>query len=51
MAVRTTATEVKEIMDNCTTSDSIVTSLIIAASSVVDKDGDLMEKMKETNKK
>lgn len=32
---RTTATEVKEIMDGCTVSDAIVTSLITAASEVV----------------
>ena len=37
MAVRVTAAEVKEIMDNCTTSDAIVNTLIGAASAVVDK--------------
>lgn len=37
MAVRTTAAEVKEIMEGCTTSDAIVNSLITAASVVVDK--------------
>jgi len=37
MSIRTTAAEVKEIMENCTTSDAIVGSLIIAASAVVDQ--------------
>ncbi len=37
MAIRTTAAEVKEIIDGCTTSDAIVESLITAASAVVDK--------------
>lgn len=36
MAIRTTAAEVKEIMDNCTLSDTIVDSYITAASALVD---------------
>jgi len=34
---RVTATEVKEIMSGCTTSDAIVTVFITAATEVVDK--------------
>lgn len=37
MAVRTTAAEVKQLIDGCDTSDAIVTVLITAASAVVDK--------------
>ena len=37
MAVRVTPAEVKEIMDNCTTSDAIVNTFIVGASAVVDK--------------
>ena len=35
MAVRVTASEVKEIMDNCTVDDDVVDSIIIAANAVV----------------
>lgn len=37
MAIRVTADEVKEIMDNCTIEDSIIDSFIIAASAIIDK--------------
>ena len=37
MAVRVTATEVKEIMDSCTTSDTIVDTFITAASALIDQ--------------
>ena len=37
MAIRVTPAEVKEIMDNCTTSDSIVNTFITGASAVIDK--------------
>ena len=35
MANRTTATEVKAIMENCTVSDAIVTTLINSANAIV----------------
>lgn len=35
MAVRTTAAEVKQIMDDCTVSDSIVTAIITSANALV----------------
>ena len=35
MSNRTTATEVKAIMDNCTVSDAIVTTLINSANAIV----------------
>ena len=34
---RTTATEVKQIMDNCTVSDTIVDSYIVGANAIVTK--------------
>jgi len=37
MAIRVTAVEVKEIMDNCTVIDSVVDNFIITASALVDK--------------
>jgi hypothetical protein len=37
MSIRVTSAEVKEIMDNCTTSDIIVNTFITAASAVIDK--------------
>ena len=37
MSIRVTPAEVKEIMDNCTTSDSIVNTFITGASAVIDK--------------
>ena len=36
MSVRVTATEVKDVMDNCTVDDSIVTIYIGVASAVID---------------
>lgn len=37
MAIRVTATEVLEIMDNCTVEESVVDSIIIAANAIIDK--------------
>jgi hypothetical protein len=37
MAVRTTSAAVIQIMDNCTVSTTIIDTLIIAASAVIDK--------------
>ena len=37
MAIRTTADDIKEIMDGLTASDSIIDTFIIAASAVVDQ--------------
>lgn len=37
MAIRTNVADVKAIMENCTVADATVTSLITAASAIVDK--------------
>ena len=37
MSIRVTATEVKDIMDNCTVDDSIVTIYIGVASTIIDE--------------
>jgi hypothetical protein len=37
MAARVTATEVKAIMDNCTTADAVVTVMIGAATELIDE--------------
>jgi len=37
MAVRTTATEVKQLIEGCDTSDSIVSAMITSASAIVDQ--------------
>jgi hypothetical protein len=37
MAIRVVASEVRQIMDNCTLSDQVVDSFIVAANAVINK--------------